>query len=697
MTQEQPEDPWLCHRPGRDFVTSFRLPVSPLPGESLLSLVGRAAQANAHRELMPVLSHVGASASLASLAEHRDAILPSLAILLKLPAEAVAARYHAPPDNHLSARTAEASFFGTPVPRRWLRWEKRIAPNTMEHRGYHSALWELQIFEVCPDSGEPLRSTCPSCNQVLRWRLTDLHRCDHCNARLISKADTTWAAAGRDLSGVRFIADVLAPWRGARDQAIASLPQDLQEVPPAELVRLMVTIPRLLPGAPVPELQRVPRAGGFHTEYLRWPCQTLAYSLKMLRSWPESVRDAMARLVLSPNVGRRDSISLFLPASFTKHLMMIQRDSNLRHRLGDLGAEYLLLREFGRVANAKRIPIDGRSALYPYVNGADLEYASFLQLQSVNRISAAVGWSANRIRHLLALMPELRTTATGKSPGAPILLDATHTKDIIRSIDAASTVTEAAKKLGVSAAICRDVLRRGLLEQFDPALARLRVQQGDFLVSATALHEFEMRLARWQEPGAARDPVGLRAAVSLLLRGFFDSTDIIALMLDGRLPYFATHLLKGQAQCFGYVFERADILRLAQTTLCNAPLTLNDAAIDLGWSRRTLSALLDAGLVATSAGDGGEGVSIQRAEIERLKLSYRSMTDIVLGLLDEEGPIARRLVEEKLWSSGVRPLTATCGEHPNLQPLWETVDFTPALLAHLVDWFRVNGRWLRDA
>ena len=198
--------PWLYRRADVAVGTgTFLRPVVPIAGESLLSLVSRAAGNNGHDELGSVLFHVGASLNADRLSDHRDVVLPEFAALLNLPPDEIAARYHANLAFAPSGRCTDVSFFGSAVPKRWVSWEKRVAPLTMQCSGYHSSLWEIQLFEVCPESGEPLMERCCSCGAELRWRVTDLGTCDRCGQHLTAGVPEGWDGVERDLSGVRFL------------------------------------------------------------------------------------------------------------------------------------------------------------------------------------------------------------------------------------------------------------------------------------------------------------------------------------------------------------------------------------------------------------------------------------------------------------------------------------------------------------
>ena len=175
------------HRAARPLFAFSRPPV---PGESLMGFVARNAEIHGVQKLSTALKPAGiwtnrpgflplaateedvAGMSRAFGAEHGD----------------IRARCHAP--IHLSGRPHNAfvDFFGTPIRAAYIETRRRrVAPSALRSSPHHRDLWNLRVFDFCPETGERLIDACPACGNPLGWTWTEsVGVCETCRAELAS-------------------------------------------------------------------------------------------------------------------------------------------------------------------------------------------------------------------------------------------------------------------------------------------------------------------------------------------------------------------------------------------------------------------------------------------------------------------------------------------------------------------------------
>lgn len=141
--------------------------VDPRPDEALLSILVRASQEN-------VLGRLHRVASLAHLEKHRVEYLPftavqaseSLAALLGVDEQLVSMRMH-PKAAHSSA-DEYIDWYGTVLPRRYVE-TRRIRFGNAGVEDFVRAQWAIRPLSFCPETGDILRHSCPSCGVDQVW------------------------------------------------------------------------------------------------------------------------------------------------------------------------------------------------------------------------------------------------------------------------------------------------------------------------------------------------------------------------------------------------------------------------------------------------------------------------------------------------------------------------------------------------
>ncbi len=149
---------------------------APLPGESLISLVRRTAQAMGYespRRLVALLATQG------QLPPHLNELAPGqvldyLAALLRQPSEAlssIAVHHHAPSLVLVPKKQQAPRICDSKTAQRYFTSSWPLCPQCLGQDAipYERLLWSFRSIPVCTTHGCLLVSRCPACNRPLRW------------------------------------------------------------------------------------------------------------------------------------------------------------------------------------------------------------------------------------------------------------------------------------------------------------------------------------------------------------------------------------------------------------------------------------------------------------------------------------------------------------------------------------------------
>jgi hypothetical protein len=163
----------------------FLIRVKPHPGESLLSIIARAAEANVFERLTDLLSLAGMKMKVpAYIPFTRLEDAGRLSSALDVPVEDVQFRMHRPISD-LSVLN-RVDWYGEQLPRRYIdATPRRFSPAALRRSDHHRAAWMLKPLGFCPETMEFLQSSCPHCKKPTEWKFTlSIGRCEHCNKSL---------------------------------------------------------------------------------------------------------------------------------------------------------------------------------------------------------------------------------------------------------------------------------------------------------------------------------------------------------------------------------------------------------------------------------------------------------------------------------------------------------------------------------
>jgi hypothetical protein len=217
-------------------VVQRRIRFSPLPGESLTSLIIRAAGAVAPVPWGTVQSLMGNPHHLASAVTRRD-LLDEFAEYLNISPQAVASAMIVPsPDEPGCVRLNDFLF----RPDQLVLTPVRIASDKCDVAAlgepYHRLVWTVRDIRVDPVSGAPLVDRCGFCSAAFAWAtMAEIGRCGSCGAyaRRSQAPDTPQDALGT------FRSALLRTSIDERRAARGTLPPSIRAWPEADLFSLL--------------------------------------------------------------------------------------------------------------------------------------------------------------------------------------------------------------------------------------------------------------------------------------------------------------------------------------------------------------------------------------------------------------------------------------------------------------------------
>lgn len=158
----------------------------PIPGESLLGFLARAASRTTVNQLRNLLALGGCQrpvpTSVATMLTDA-AEIAGVAKLIKVSPEDIRSRvYRVGVFEHTFSETID--FFGVPIRAKYRkigRGRRRVSPRALIKSEHHRAIWEITAFSFDPETMETLLADCPVCGHWLGWRrFQGVAKCDRC-------------------------------------------------------------------------------------------------------------------------------------------------------------------------------------------------------------------------------------------------------------------------------------------------------------------------------------------------------------------------------------------------------------------------------------------------------------------------------------------------------------------------------------
>jgi hypothetical protein len=217
-------------------VVQRRIRFSPLPGESLTSLIIRAAGAVAPVPWGTVQSLTGHPHHLASALTRRD-LLDEFAEYLNISPQAVASAMIVPsPDEPGCVRLNDFLFRPDQLVLTPVRLASAPSDAAALDERYHRLVWTVRDIRVDPDSGAPLIDRCGSCSAAFAWAtMAEIGRCGPCGAYACRSQTPD---VPQDALGT-FRSALLRTSTDERRAARGTLPPSIRAWPEADLFSLL--------------------------------------------------------------------------------------------------------------------------------------------------------------------------------------------------------------------------------------------------------------------------------------------------------------------------------------------------------------------------------------------------------------------------------------------------------------------------
>ena len=330
--------------------------VEPIPGETLMSLVARAAHANVFPKFAELLRHAGikghpAFAPFTAL-DHAE----PLAELLGVPLDEVVQRFHPlHPDPSIKGAVVWA---GTRMRRRSIEARRRrVAPLALKTSAHHRLEWTHRALSFCPYTFHHLISACPSCAKPLGWVATKgLDRCEHCEASLVdAPAPMVPSNLHQRLTGP---IGLLSPDPAVRARSLEALPEPFQAWDPGDLFSALceLGVAWLRPE----EGRGSPTARALMDGSYTFTPADIAHGYALLQQWPHRSSQLFERLAeKAPTKPRGDVFSPIHLGVLGRHLAADQVGTPLQKLLTETVAqEFDRRRGLKDEAAAKRLKLD---------------------------------------------------------------------------------------------------------------------------------------------------------------------------------------------------------------------------------------------------------------------------------------------------------------------------------------------------
>lgn len=277
--------------------------VEPYSGESLLSLIVRAAEANVYPRTSQLLA-------LAEITTLRPEFVPftkqqhveAIAQRLGLPVGEIALRMHSPAPSVPMPDWVD--WFGTPIPRDFIDAETfRYSAASLKQTAFHRATWMLKPLKFCYESMEYLVTTCAHCGRKLGWkygRQPDV--CEKCKSPLVD-VDTT-SVPSRLQSGAKAAASLVNPDKNVRTTALNQLPAVFADWHAGEVFAAIVELGAFTsPPLPTSELNLTARSG--RGDFSIYTTEHLVRGYEFLHRWPSSLGDFLSAITTKGPLRRK--------------------------------------------------------------------------------------------------------------------------------------------------------------------------------------------------------------------------------------------------------------------------------------------------------------------------------------------------------------------------------------------------------
>jgi hypothetical protein len=654
--------------------------VRPKADESLCSLISAAADINRLKKVRPLLSLIDGPYSLNDLHGRYD-LAPRLAKLISVDITEITSRMYGVRES--SAAIGTLNYFGTEVPTSWITTSRRVAAydflpknqNGSSRPFFHKAVWDIALFDVCPDSGSPLVGRClnSNCGKQLTWILSDVFVCQACGQK-IAKPENSDNATRLDmhLQGTQFVADLLCPWRDSRAKILETLPKELQHLRPVEVVALVLELPSL-------NLEFLQLRGNSGSRAHHRSPADLKKALAMVDSWPHGIYSEIDRLVAEkPGIGRA-SVTGRLGLKFAEFIRKLDRMSATNDPIYSRPMIVLLETIARYFAGRIDFPVRPNGVLGAFINSkVDIKKIKDQDLFTQHEASKALKLSHKRIRSLVRDYPDLLASGDRAGSGATMLVRRSVLERIIRDESNVISRKECMKILNFSKEACSVAIARGLI----PLVTDGKIKQyGNSKIIAPIsrsgveeLRDIMHRRALKIQKNKIEARFVTMTGAAVAFRGFKLDHPIVA-MLKGEISYYHNFASSrsGSQFCFDPVELHEYLLKFRKSKF----LSNLEMAKILGFSQRTLMALSLAGIVKPIPERGSRNAWLYPIDQLRLVAQKIITTSQTKAALKLNKTISTRNLAHLIRDLGVKPVVGPGSKFPSGNAVWRLSDLRP--------------------
>lgn len=649
--------------------------ITPIPGESLLSLVSAAAAANRLWSVRAALELVEAPYT-QELLHAAPQFAGPLSHLLGVERSEIAQRMY----RLVPARKSKGTrnFYGHTVPTNWISTTKRLAPGPHlqlpsyagKLRPFHSAVWDIALFDHCPDTGTQLLGRCPrqACGRRLTWSLPNLALCSECETNLSTFDIDQFKSNMPSLRASRLIADLLCPWRDGYLNAPAQLPQNLQSLSRVEQVRLMTLLSDVeYAGMDRPQNHVETQGQRRHMH--------LPEALAMVEDWPNALYERLDQMIqANPGRGRTGIIGR-LGLVFG---IMIRRlhKSAMPLKSSKSGASGVLFTALSQYFSKRSdFPIRSDAILGAPIRklsaSAERRHSEFVNITEAKHI---LGWSFERIRKVAGEFPGVFTYDDGKGSGAAKLLR----KSVLLQIKQASSdvlpMTRCRFALGLPIPICQQLAnaellpvvnwQRSLAHNADRKVRNLTVSKAGFQVMLETL------LAK-AKPFSGQTMTMKKASLTLKASNV-EWIHLFRAMLESKIEIYV-HPAPGE-RGLPILFDADQVKAFIKKIQAPLYLSTKQFAEALGVTQRTMAALAEGGFAASLPQRGQKGARMFPAgQLGKLKSEIATTSQVSDKLrIGKEYPANKLTIVMR--RHGLKPLVGAGSSLPNANVVWRLSD-----------------------
>ena len=187
------------------------------------------------------------------------------------------------------------------------------------------------------------------------------------------------------------------------------------------------------------------------------------------------------------------------------------------------------------------------------------------------------------------------------------------------------------------------------------------VSASETLVTRASVEKVAKRLDAGARESTDRS-LTLRAVVSSITRLGLGAADVVARMLDGRLPYHRAPPARSPREArFPFAFDGASVERFCAAERSRLPMAIKAAAAELRWNQQTELSMLRLGEMRALPGRAKHGAADREGRGARATREYLTTADVGARLFPDRPLAMQRMLAKALRCHGLEPVVGDGG------------------------------------